>query len=269
MSRGAITRWLALAALFVSLFVGRMDFLDAAVQQGPGPGEVTVLDTVTGATCTYTSATPRTILGLPIAVADPGVPLAITGMEVHFVSVTGQAWEDVRIRAQFWDYMNPGLDPIFVEPAGTVQEVSIGARQFITRNAYTETIHFSRPITFETTSFHGVAINVQGRVNGQYVDTDSLTPCLRLGAPFAVGSVALTPVDYGYYRNVYDRALYGMDPFNFLQAEWRSMGSYTALMLKLYAQGPIPTATPTPTSTPTPTPGPPLNPRVFVPVIER
>jgi hypothetical protein len=238
-------RCLGLAALLAISLLGRAVPLDASTATGPGPGEVTVLDTVSGATCTYTTALPRTYIGLPIAVADPGVALAITGMEVHFVSVTGQAWENVRIRVQFWEYMNPGLDPLFASAAGPVQEVSIGARQFITRNEYAETIRFARPITFETTSYHGLALNIQGQINGEYVDTDALTPCLRLGTPFSVGSVALTPNDYGYYRNAY-----GMTNFNFLQAEWRSMGSYTAPMLRLHARGPV-------------------QPRAFVPAVER
>ena len=238
-------RCLGLAALLTISLLGRAVSLDASVASGPGSGDVTVLDTASGATCTYTSASPRTHFGLPFAAADPGVALAITGMEVHFVSVTGQAWEKVRIRAQFWEYMNPGLDPLFVTAAGPLQEISIGARQFITRNAYSETIQFSQPITFETSSYHGLALSIQGQVNGQYVDTDALTPCLRLGTPFTVGSVALTPNDYGYYRNAY-----GMTNFNFLQAEWRSMGAYTAMMLKLYARGPI-------------------QPRAFVPAVER
>lgn len=238
-------RCLGLAALLTISLLGRAVSLDASVASGPGSGDVTVLDTASGATCTYTSAIPRTHFGLPFAAADPGVALAITGMEVHFVSVTGQAWENVRIRAQFWEYMNPGLDPLFVTAAGPLQEISIGARQFITRNAYSETIQFSQPITFETSSYHGLALSIQGQVNGQYVDTDALTPCLRLGTPFTVGSVALTPNDYGYYRNAY-----GMTNFNFLQAEWRSMGAYTAMMLKLYARGPI-------------------QPRAFVPAVER
>ena len=240
-------RCLGLAALFTLSVLGRAQSISARTSNvaGPGPGEVTVLDTASGVPCTYTSSTPRTHIGLPIAVADSGAPLAITGMEVHFVSVTGQAWEDVRIRAQFWEYMNPGLDPLFSGPAGPLQEVSIGARQFITRLAYTETIRFAQPITFETTGFHGVALNIQGKINGQYVDTDALTPCMRLDAPFTVGSVALTPMQYGYYRNAY-----GLTNFNFFQAEWRSMGNYSALMLKLYARGPIQS-------------------RAFVPVVER
>jgi hypothetical protein len=238
-------RCLGLAALLTISLLGRAQTITASNVAGPGPGEVTVLDTASGATCTYTTALPRTHIGLPIAVADPGADLAITGMDVHFVSVTGQAWENVRIRVQFWEYMNPGLDPLFVGAAGPLQEVSIGARQFITRNQYLETIRFSRPITFETTSYHGLALNIQGQINGEYVDTDALTPCLRLGTPFVVGSVALTPSDYGYFRNAY-----GLTNFNFFQAEWRSMGSYTAMMLKLFARGPI-------------------QPRAFVPAIDR
>ncbi len=238
-------RCLGLAALLTFSLLGRAVSLDASTATGPGPGEVTVLDTASGATCTYTTAQPRSHIGLPIAVANPGADLAITGMEVHFVSVTGQAWENVRIRVQFWEYMNPGLDPLFVNAAGPLQEVSIGARQFITRNQYSETIRFSRPITFETTSYHGLALNIQGQINGEYVDTDALTPCLRLGTPFAVGSVALTPNDFGYYRNVN-----GLTNFNFSQADWRSMGSYTAMMLKVFARGPV-------------------QPRAFVPAIER
>jgi hypothetical protein len=195
---------------------------------------VLVLDTASGVTCTYTSSTPRTYIGLPIAVANPGAPLAITGIEAHFVSVTGQAWEDVRIRVQFWEYMNPGLNPLFSGPAGPAQEISIGARQFVAMNTYSETIRFSRPITFATTGFHGVVLNIQGKLNGQYVDTDALTPCMRLNAPFTVGSVALTAIQYGYYRNAS-----GNVNFNFQQADWRSMGDYTALMLKLFARGPL------------------------------
>ncbi len=228
-------RCLGLAALFTLSVLGRAQSISANVSNvaGPGLGEVTVLDTASGVTCTYTSATPRTHFGLPIAVADPGVPLAITGMETHFVSATGEAWEDVRIRVQFWEYINPGLDPLFSGQAGPLQEISIGARQFITRTTYSETVRFTQPITFETTGFHGIALNIQGKKNGQYVDTDALTPCMRLNAPFTVGSIALTPIQYGYYRNAY-----GLTSFNFFQAEWRSMGDYTAVMLKLYARGP-------------------------------
>jgi len=238
-------RCLGLAALFTFSVLGRAQSITAANAPGPGPGEVTVLDTASGVTCTFTSATPRTHIGLPIVVADPGAPLAITGMEAHFVSTTGQSWEDVRIRVQFWEYMNPGLDPLFSGPAGPVQDISIGARQFITRLTYSETIRFAEPITFETNGFHGIALNIQGKTNGHYVDTDALTPCMRLNAPFTVGSVALSPIQYGYYRNAY-----GLTDFNFFQSEWRSMGNYTALMLKLYARGPV-------------------QPRAFVPAIER
>jgi hypothetical protein len=106
-------RCLGLAALFTLSVLGRAQSTIASNVAGPGPGEVIVLDTASGVTCTFTSSTPRTHIGLPIAVADPGAPLAITGMEAHFVSTTGQAWEDVRIRVQFWEYMNPGLDPLF------------------------------------------------------------------------------------------------------------------------------------------------------------
>lgn len=233
-------RCLGLAALFTLSVLGRAQSISASNVAGPGPGDVTVLDTASGVTCTYTSATPRTHIGLPIAVADPGVPLAISGAEVHFVALGNQTLEDVRIRAQFWEYMNPGLDPLFSIKAGPIQEVSIGARNYVT-GTYVETIRFNTPVTFQTTSYHGLVLNIQGRINGEYVDSDSLTPCLRLGAPFAVGSVALTPIYYGYFRNAdqVGRAVYQLDPFNFLQSEWRSMGNYTALMLKLHARGPV------------------------------
>lgn len=233
-----------MAALIVLLAISHPPAVDAATRRGPGPGEVTVLDTVTGATCTYTNATPRTYLGLPIRVADPGVPLAITSMEAHFVSVTGQSYDDVRIRVQFWERLNGGLSPAFLSQAGETQEVSIGARQFITRNAYAETIQFAHPITFVETSDHAFAINIQGLQNGVYADSDALTPCLRLGTPFAVGSVALAPIDYGYYRNRNAET-----DFNFSQSV-STMGSYSAIMVKLYAQSSAPTPTPTATHTP-------------------
>ncbi len=238
-----------MTALLASLVFVQAAFTEASILHRPEPGEVVVLDTATGVTCTYTSGLPRSYFGIPIAVADPGVPLAISGLEVYFVALGQQNWEDVRVRVQFWEYMNPGLDPLFSTPAGPLQAISIGARQYVT-GTFVETIRFTTPVTFQTTSYHGLALNIQGRINGEYVDTDALTPCLRLGAPFAVGSVALTPTDYGYFRGTFDRAPFGMDPFNFLQSEWRSLGNYSAMMLKLYARGPV-------------------QPRAFLPMVER
>ncbi len=223
------------AALLCAGLISRSQIATSSIQAALG---VTVFDTVNGATCTYTSATPRTYLGLPFEAADSGAPLAINGLEAHFASTVQADYEDVRIRVQFWDRINQGLNPVFVQAAGEVREISIGARQFITRNVYSATIAFTTPVTFETAPFHALTLNVQGRVNGAYVDSDTLTPCLRLIAPFAIGTVALTPSDYGYYRNVY-----GQTHFNFQQEEQRTMGLNTALMLRLFAKGPAPALT--------------------------
>ena len=203
------------------------------------PVGVLALDTATGATCFIPAGTPKTYMGEPIVLANAGTPQVLTGAQVHFVSTTGVAWQEVRIRMHFWDFLNGGFDPLFIDPVGEPQVTSLGARQFITNFYYTATLAFATPIVFTTTGPHGFTINFQGQRNGVLADTEELNPCVRFTTPFAVGSIFLEAPSYGYYRNAS-----GLTDFNFLQSDWRSTtNDYSALMIRLYARGPLtPTA---------------------------
>lgn len=239
-----LRRWHTLAALLSVTAFARALPLDAAVSSALDPYEATVFDTATGATCAQAQAASGTTRRIGLAAIDPGAPLAVTSLEIYFISATGQAWEDVRVRAQFWDGLNPSTGGISELPASETREVSLGARQFPARSINVETVRFGQPVTLTSAALHAFSLSLQGRLEGTWIDTDALIPCLRSDA-----------------QSGSEKAVQSDDV----------MDAGGVVMLKVSAAwlSPPPTLPPIPKPTGTPTPVPPPALMAFVPAVQR
>jgi hypothetical protein len=172
--------WRAPAALLMLTLFARALVVDAAVSATPDPVEATILDTATGAVCDERAASTSRSGGVVFAAADPGMPLAITSLEIHFAAE--RAWDEVRVRAEFQDSAEPPMTPGAAIQARTIREISLGARPFADRRVNTETLRLEQPVTLTAAAFHAVVLSLEGRRNGVWTDASMLSPCLRLGA---------------------------------------------------------------------------------------
>jgi len=189
-----------------------------------------------GPTFVVTGGLPRTFIGEPLnlgGVAGPSV--YITGLDVILASQTPQFYNQVVLRVQLWNDVNTNSSPVFSNPASAVQTFDIGAQNLF-NNLYPFSFTFSTPILLSSTTNVGITLNWQGDTGSGLTSTDNLTSALRFNAPFAVGSPALSPPNYGYYRN----ASGGTD-FNFLPSDMRTIGGpNSAIALVLYTDTDLP-----------------------------
>lgn len=234
--------WRAPAALLMLTLFARALVVDAAVSATPDPVEATILDTATGAVCDERAASTSRSGGVVFAAADPGMPLAITSLEIHFAAE--RAWDEVRVRAEFQDSAEPRMTPGAAIQARTIREISLGARPFADRRVNTETLRLEQPVTLTAAAFHAVVLSLEGRRNGVWTDTSMLSPCLRLGARIGPDSAGRGQQD---------------------------SDADSAVMLKIFGVwlSPPPTLPPIPKPTATPTPVPLATAMVFVPAVWR
>lgn len=236
--------WRAPAALLMLTLFARALVVDAAVSATPDPVEATILDTATGAVCDERAPSTGRPGGVVFAAADPGMPLSITSLEVHFAAERDWAWDEIRVRAEFQDSAEPRMTSGAAIQARTIREISLGARPFADRRVNTETLRFGQPVTLTAAAFHAVVLSLEGRRNGVWMDANMITPCLRLGARFGPDSAGRGQQD---------------------------TDADSVVMLKVFGVwlSPPPTLPPIPKPTATPTPVPLATAMVFVPAVWR
>ena len=189
-----------------------------------------VYDGIQGvATASATGSTPRTYVGQPFNIQDPGggAPVAITQLVIRGFVSGAQSFTETRMRVQFWDTFDPGATGtalIFSNPnAAGIQTQLTGPITTTGSASRTFTFDFSSsPIILNSLTNLGISANWQSFDGSGFVDNTNLTIGLR-NASFPAMTVGtnLAPSN-GFFRNAS-----GLTDFNFQADDARTLTGVT------------------------------------------
>lgn len=208
---------------------------DGRVLSAQDAAQVLVFDSATGADNTVsTTASPRTIMGLPFDLGAGGGADPTISQIVFYIAYTGaapQTYNELRVQFQLYDVWVSGRDPVFSSPVGPVTFGDVTDPVTFNPHTYARmAVNMSWPVSFNGLTAHGIAINIQGDTGSGLVSTDDLTTLVRYGAtPVAVGANDLSAA-FGY-RNVG-----GQTTLNFSPSDASTFGdSNESLVMQIYA----------------------------------
>lgn len=210
--------------------------VNAGYPQHLPSADVLVFDSFTGAgNYTTTTGSPRTYMGMPIAVsAAGGANPTISKVTVYmsYLGASPATFNSLRVNLQLWDSWSSGATPVFSNSPASVIVADVTGPFTLNPGTYTTIdVTLATPVPLSGLSSHGIAVNFQGDTGSGLVSSDNFTALLRTGNALAAGTNLLGSGLFGY-RNASNRT-----DLNFLPSDARGFQGATdqATAFKMYS----------------------------------
>jgi len=197
-----------------------------------------------GTGATFTSATPRTLMGQGFSITDPAATPLVSQIRVVMVAGGAVNYLASRLNLTLWDTYDAtatGTALAFSNSLGTTT-FNTGPVTTTGATALTFTLNFATPIALTGATGHGITFNWQSDAagTGTFINNTLLTTALRAGTggppPALTVGANLNPSG-GYFRNAA-----GLTTGNFQANDARAITNVGGLMFEITTVVPTPGA---------------------------